>query len=53
LAKKIGLPNAERKDSQGLCFVGNIPMKDFLKKKLPIKKGDIILQDGTKVGEHE
>ncbi len=53
LAKKIGLPNAERKDSQGLCFVGNIPMKDFLKKRLPIKKGDIVLMDGTKVGEHE
>ena len=53
LAKKIGLPNAERKDSQGLCFIGNIPMKEFLKQKLPIKKGDIVLMDGTKVGEHE
>ncbi len=53
LAKKIGLPNAERKDSQGLCFIGNIPMKDFLKQRLPIKKWDIIFMDGTKVGEHE
>jgi len=53
LAKKIKLPNAERKDSQGLCFIGNIPMKEFLKQRLPIKKGDIILMDGTKVGEHE
>ena len=53
LAKKIWLPNAERKDSQGLCFIGNIPMKEFLKKELPIKKWDIILLDGTKVGEHE
>ena len=53
LAKKIWLPNAERKDSQGLCFIGNIPMKDFLKKELPIKKWDVILLDGTKVGEHE
>ena len=53
LAKKIWLPNAERKDSQGLCFIGNIPMKEFLKKELPIKKWDIVLLDGTKVGEHE
>ncbi|HKL44547.1 MAG TPA: tRNA 2-thiouridine(34) synthase MnmA [Candidatus Absconditabacterales bacterium] len=53
LAKKIGLPNADRKDSQGLCFIGKVPMKEFLKKRLPIKKGDIVLVDGTKVGEHE
>lgn len=53
LAKKIWLPNAERKDSQGLCFIGNIPMKEFLKKELPIKKWNIVLLDGTKVGEHE
>lgn len=53
LAKKIQLPNAQRKDSQWLCFIGNIPMKEFLKKKLPIKKGDIVLVDGSKVGEHE
>lgn len=53
LAKKIWLPNAERKDSQWLCFIGNIPMKEFLKKRLPIKKWDIVLLDGTKVWEHE
>lgn len=53
LATKIWLPNADRKDSQGLCFVGNIPMKEFLKKRLPEQKGDIVLTDGTKVGEHE
>lgn len=53
IAEKIGLPNAKRKDSQWLCFIGNIPMREFLKKKLPIKKGDIVLIDGDKVGEHE
>lgn len=37
LATKIELPNADRKDSQGLCFVGNVPMKSFLKKRLPEK----------------
>jgi len=53
LAKNIWLPNAERKDSQGLCFIGNIPMKEFLKQKLPIKKWNIIDMNGKKVGEHE
>ncbi|MFZ2151247.1 MAG: tRNA 2-thiouridine(34) synthase MnmA [Candidatus Absconditicoccaceae bacterium] len=53
IAKEIGLPNAERKDSQGLCFVGNIPIKTFLEKKLPHKKGDIINIDGKKIGEHD
>lgn len=53
IAKKIWLPNAQRKDSQWLCFIGNIPMKEFLKQRLPIKPWNIVLLDGTKVGEHE
>lgn len=52
IAKKIWLPNADRKDSQWLCFVGNVPMKEFLKKRLTEKKWDILLEDGTKVWEH-
>lgn len=53
LAKKIWLPNADRKDSQWLCFIGKIPMKEFLKKRLATKKWDIVLLDGTKVWEHD
>jgi tRNA-specific 2-thiouridylase len=53
IAEKIWLPNANRKDSQGLCFIGNVPMREFLKKKLPIQKGDIILNHTTKIGEHD
>ena len=53
LAKKIWLPNAERPDSQGLCFVWKVPMRTFLKKRLPVKKGDIVLIDWTKVWEHD
>ncbi len=53
LAKKIWLPNADRKDSQWLCFIGKVPMREFLKQRLPVKTGDIILVDGTKVWEHE
>jgi len=53
IAEKIWLPNADRKDSQGLCFIGNVPMKEFLQKKLPIQKWDIILDHEKKVGEHD
>ncbi|HCB51381.1 TPA: hypothetical protein DEP21_02275 [Patescibacteria group bacterium] len=37
MAHDIQLPNADRPDSQGLCFIGNIPMKKFLEQKLPKK----------------
>jgi tRNA-specific 2-thiouridylase len=47
LAKKIGLPNAERKESMGLCFVGKIRLKDFLEQKLKPKKGKIILTSSS------
>jgi len=53
IAKKAGLPTAEKKDSQGICFLGQISIKDFLKQFLPIKKGDIVDINGGKVGEHE
>lgn len=53
LAKKIWLPNATRKDSQWLCFIGNIPIKDFLEKKLQKKEGNIIDTEGKIVGKHE
>lgn len=35
IAKNANLPNASRKDSQGLCFIGKIPMKEFLSRKIP------------------
>ncbi len=53
LAKKIWLPNAARKDSQWLCFIGNIPIKEFLLKKLPKKEGNIVDITGKIVGKHE
>ncbi|MGY6562793.1 MAG: tRNA 2-thiouridine(34) synthase MnmA [Luteibaculaceae bacterium] len=42
IAKQAGLPTAEKKDSQGLCFVGKIKLPDFLKQQLAPKVGDII-----------
>ena len=53
LAKKIWLPNATRKDSQWLCFIGNIPIKEFLLKKLPKKEGNIIDMKWNVVGKHD
>ena len=42
IAKKLNLVTAEKKDSQGLCFIGKISLTDFLKQKLKIKEGEII-----------
>ncbi len=53
MAKKAKLPTAERRDSQGICFIGRIDVKDFLKTRLPEKKGDIVTKEGRKIGEHE
>ncbi len=54
LAKKFGLPNAEKKDSQGICFIGDIDVREFLRTRLKKKKGEIIDIDSKKaVGEHE
>lgn len=53
IAKKAGLSTAEKKDSQGICFLGMVKFKDFLKQYLSIKKGDVLSVDGKKIGEHD
>jgi len=53
MAKKFDLPTAGKKDSQGLCFVGKLDMKDFLKEFIPEKKGDVLNEKGEVVGEHD
>ena len=53
MARKAKLPTAERRDSQGICFIGNINVKSFLKTKLPEKEGDIVTKEGKKIGKHE
>ena len=59
LAKKFNLPNAERKDSQWLCFIGNVPIREFLLQRFEKKEGDIIYVDsfnhqtGKKVWTHQ
>lgn len=42
LANKLNLVTANKKDSQGICFIGKTKFKEFIKKRIPIKKGKII-----------
>ena len=54
LAKKFNLPNHAKKDSQGVCFVGQLKMKEFLKQYIKSKKGDIKLAGENKIiGQHD
>ncbi len=53
LAKKFGLPNATRKDSQGLCFLGDISMHDMLTHELLPKSGIVLSKDGQELGVHD
>ena len=53
LASEFDLPNKKRKDSQGICFLGQIKFNDFIKHHLGEKKGEIINIDNGKImGEH-
>lgn len=54
LAKKLGLATAAKKDSQGICFVGKVGVKEFLLNELgPQPRGPIIDQKGNEIGEHD
>ena len=54
LAQKFNLPNKGRKDSQGLCFLGKISFKDFIKAHAGTKKGDfVVYETNEKIAEHE
>jgi len=53
IAREYNLPNAERKDSQGLCFIGKVPMREFLLRRIPKKDGKILDLDGKILGTHE
>lgn len=53
-AREAKLPNAARKDSQGICFLGKINYSDFLERHLGTRKGAVIeIETGKKIGEHK
>ncbi|MBY0473021.1 tRNA 2-thiouridine(34) synthase MnmA [Patescibacteria group bacterium] len=53
LAEKFKLPNARRKDSQGLCFLGEVSIEDMLHKELSPVPGDVLSETGEVIGRHE
>ncbi len=53
IAEKAGLPTAQKKDSQGLCFVGKLNMKEFLARYIPSAMGEVHDGAGRVVGSHD
>ena len=53
IARKANLPVAEKKDSQGLCFVGKVDFGEFLRGAIPEQRGAVIDSAGKKIGEHD
>ncbi len=52
LAKKYELPVAEKRDSQGICFLGPVSIEDFLSHELALEPGIVRNEAGTEIGKH-
>ncbi len=53
LAQNFNLPTANKKDSQGICFLGEVNMKDFLLHYIEAQKGDVLNTEGVVIGSHD
>jgi tRNA-specific 2-thiouridylase len=53
IAQEAGLYTATKKDSQGLCFIGKLDIKDFLKDYIVPKPGDVLNMQGEVIGHHD
>jgi tRNA-specific 2-thiouridylase len=53
IAEKAGLPNARKKDSQGICFIGQVKISDFLRHYIPDNPGEIVDTAGKILGMHK
>lgn len=53
LAEQHGFPNYAKKDSTGICFIGERKFKDFLGRYLPAQPGDIVTLDAEVIGRHQ
>lgn len=53
LAERFALPVAKRPDSQGLCFVGDVSLPDFLARFIPLERGAVLDEHGAVVGAHD
>jgi len=52
IAQEAGLPNHAKKDSTGICFIGERPFREFLNRYLPREPGPMVTPEGRRVGEH-
>jgi len=52
IAAEIGLPNAKKKDSTGICFIGERPFREFLNRYLANEPGPMLDERGRRLGEH-
>ncbi len=53
LANEFSLPVAVKRDSQGLCFLGDLSMSEFLAHYLPLEEGDVVSESGETIGVHD
>jgi len=53
LAKKYKLPTATKKDSQGICFVGPLKVRQFISSQIQTKPGKAVLKDGRQIADHD
>ena len=52
IAREHNLKTAEKKDSQGICFLGQVPVQDFLERHIPDSPGPIVNAAGKEIGKH-
>ncbi len=53
MARELGLPNADKPDSQGVCFIGEFDMREYLGRYIAPRRGAVVTTAGRVVGEHE
>ncbi len=53
VATRFGLSVAQKKDSQGVCFLGEVDMKEFLKRFIDVTPGDVLDEEGIVIGTHD
>ena len=53
IAREAGLPNHAKRDSTGICFIGERPFRAFLSRYMPREPGPMVTPEGERVGEHE
>ncbi|MFZ3322327.1 MAG: tRNA 2-thiouridine(34) synthase MnmA [Usitatibacter sp.] len=53
IAREAGLPNHAKRDSTGICFIGERPFREFLSRYIPRDPGPIVTDGGRRIGEHQ